>query len=429
VAVGREGLAGYAATARRVLLQERARNLPQRLRGREERLVFVVGSPRSGTTFLAGAIGAVPGFADLTEVTPLKAAIPSLARAGEADAAARIRAILERVRTMTLVRGVRGVEQTPETAFVLAAALRAYPEARAVHVVRDGRDVACSLLERGWLSAGRAGADDARRAYGADARFWVREDEREEFERSSDAARAAWAWRAYVTAARSVEDRVLEVRYESLASSAPDIARHLGADAAPLEATLSRFTDRSIGRFRRDLSPEQLADVEGVAGPLLRELGYAGGIHERLLALLRAEGVEFRLTHHDAVTTSAEAAAVRGAELRSGAKAMLVKTRSGFVLAVLAADRKVDWKRLAPLVGDKGARFANDDELRAATGLSKGAVPPFGSLFGLRTVYDESLMDVETVNFNAGSHTDSITMAREDLVRVGGGEVAAFAAA
>jgi hypothetical protein len=239
-----------------------------------ERVVFVVGSPRSGTTFLAGAIGSVPGFADLTEVTPLKAAIPSLTRLTEAEAAARIRAILERVRTLTLVRGVRGVEQTPETAFVLAAALRAYPEARAVHVVRDGRDVVCSLLERGWLSAGRGGGDDARLPYGPDARFWVAPDERAEFEHASDAARAAWAWRAYVTAARSVHARVLQVRYEELAESAPQIAEHLAVGAAPLAETLSPFYDRSIGRFERDLSPEQLADVERVAGQLLRELGY-----------------------------------------------------------------------------------------------------------------------------------------------------------
>jgi Ala-tRNA(Pro) deacylase len=152
-------------------------------------------------------------------------------------------------------------------------------------------------------------------------------------------------------------------------------------------------------------------------------------VHAKLVALLTDEGVEFRLTHHDPVTTSAEAAAVRGAELRSGAKAMLVKGKSGLVLAVLAADRKVDWKLLAPLVGGKGARFANDDELLAATGLSKGAVPPFGRLFGLRTVYDESLLEVETVNFNAGTHTDSVSMARDDLIRVGGGEVASFSTA
>jgi Ala-tRNA(Pro) deacylase len=152
-------------------------------------------------------------------------------------------------------------------------------------------------------------------------------------------------------------------------------------------------------------------------------------VQAELLAVLRAEGADFKLTEHEPVTTSVEAAAVRGAELRSGAKAMLVKTKSGFVLAVLAADRKVDWKRLAPLVGDKGARFATDEELRRATGLSKGAVPPLGRIFGLRTIYDRSLLEVETVNFNAGAHTDSISMARADLVRIGGGEVEAFSAA
>jgi len=149
-------------------------------------------------------------------------------------------------------------------------------------------------------------------------------------------------------------------------------------------------------------------------------------VHAALVTLLRTEGVEFRLTHHDAVTTSAEAAAVRGAELRSGAKAMLVKARDGFVLVVLAGDRKVDWKLLGPLVGGKRSRFANDDELRDVTGLSKGAVPPLGVLFGVRTIYDRSLLAVDTVNFNAGTHTDSITMKRDDLVRIGGGELAAF---
>jgi Ala-tRNA(Pro) deacylase len=157
-----------------------------------------------------------------------------------------------------------------------------------------------------------------------------------------------------------------------------------------------------------------------------REILRADEVHVSLLALLRAEGVDFDLTHHDAVTTSAQAAAVRGAELRSGAKAMLVKGKTGFVLAVLAADRKVDWKRLAPLVGGKGARFANDEELAEATGLSKGALPPCGLLFGLQTIYDTSLLDVETVNFNAGTHTDSIAMPRADLIRIGGGELADF---
>jgi Ala-tRNA(Pro) deacylase len=151
-------------------------------------------------------------------------------------------------------------------------------------------------------------------------------------------------------------------------------------------------------------------------------------VHAELIALLAAEAADFQLLHHEPVTTSAEAAATRGTELRSGAKAMLVKAKSGFVLLVLAGDRRVDWKLLAPLVGGKGARFANDEELHAATGLTKGAVPPFGRLFGLRTIYDASLLEVDSVNFNAGTKTDSVTMTRADLIRIGGGEVASFSA-
>jgi len=269
----------YAASARRVLRERGLRGLGERLRTAEDRLVFVLGSPRSGTTFLAGAIGGVPGFVDLSEVNPHKAAIPELASLPEAEAARRIRRALDRVRTLALVRGLRGVEQTPETAYVLAAALRAYPLAQAVHVVRDGRDVVCSLLERGWLSAGRSGADDAKLAFGSTARFWVEPERRDAFEDASDAIRAAWAWRSYVSAARACSDpRVLELRYESIAedpgAAAAVIAGKLGIDPAPLAANLGRFHDRSIGRYRRDLTPEQLADVESEAGPLLRELGY-----------------------------------------------------------------------------------------------------------------------------------------------------------
>jgi hypothetical protein len=269
----------YAASARRVLQARGLRSLGERLRGADERLVFVVGSPRSGTTFFAGALGEQPGFVDLSEVNPHKAAIPALAGLSDAEAARRIRAVLERVRALALVRGWRGIEQTPETAFVLAPALVAYPEGRAIHLVRDGRDVVCSLLERGWLSAGRTGGDDANHAYGARARFWVEPERTSEFEAASDATRGSWAWRRYVSAARSVADpRVLELRYEMLAAdpvaAARVVAEHLGSDPEPLERSLARFTDSSIGRYRQDLSAEQLDDVEREAGALLAELGY-----------------------------------------------------------------------------------------------------------------------------------------------------------
>jgi hypothetical protein len=252
-----------------------------RRRGREERLVFVVGSPRSGTTITASLLGSLPGFVDLDEVQPWKAAIPELLDRPEDETARRLRTILERVRRLALAHGLRGVEQTPETSFVLGAALHAYPEAIAVHVIRDGRDVATSLLERGWLSASRSGADDARLAYGSHPRFWVEPERRDEFVSVSDATRAAWAWRRYVTAASSAPERTVELRYEQLvadpAAAAAPIADALGVDAELVARRLGQVHDRSAGRWRRDLTAEQLADVEREAGATLVSLGYPIG--------------------------------------------------------------------------------------------------------------------------------------------------------
>jgi hypothetical protein len=238
----------------------------------------VIGSPRSGTTFLARSIGSLPGFTDLGEVAPLKASIAELARLAPEEAAPRIRRMLATTRRLGLVGSRRAVEQTPETAFVAPAVALAFPEARLVHIVRDGRDVACSLLERGWLSAERVGGDDAGLPYGAEPRFWVEPERVEEFRRASNAQRAAWAWRAYVSAASTAKDRAIELRYETLArdpaSVAADLAAFLGARVETLSEALRGAHADSIGRFERELIPEQLAEIEAEAGALLAELGY-----------------------------------------------------------------------------------------------------------------------------------------------------------
>jgi Sulfotransferase domain len=262
------------------LLRRGGGPLRERLGPLDDRFVFVLGSPRSGTTFLGHAIGSLPEFVDLGEVAPLKGAVPELAGLPAAEAAARIRRMLALTRRLGLVGSRRAVEQTPEIAFVVDAVALAFPQARLVHIVRDGRDVVCSLLERGWLSAGRRGEDDAGLPYGAQPRFWVERERREEFAGASDARRAAWAWRRYVSAARaaSPRDRLLQIRYERMATE-PDVtaarlARFLDAPPEPLANALRGAHAESIGRFRGELRGEQLADVLAESGTLLRELGY-----------------------------------------------------------------------------------------------------------------------------------------------------------
>jgi hypothetical protein len=268
----------HLKTARR-LLRRRPLRFGSARAPLDDRVVFVFGCPRSGTTFLAGAIGSVPGFVDLTEVAALKARIPELVRMPTHEAAAGIRRLLNVTRTLGLVRDLRAVEQTPETAFLLPAVAAAFPQAVLVHAVRDGRDVVCSLLERGWLGSGRTGgADDAFLPYGPAARFWVEPGSEAEFAAASEARRAAWAWRRYVSAVPESGVTVHEVRYERMATdpegTASELAGALGAPTERLAEVLAEAHASSVGRYRRDLTPEQLADVETEAGDLLRRLGY-----------------------------------------------------------------------------------------------------------------------------------------------------------
>jgi Sulfotransferase family len=260
------------------LAPRRGATLGERFGRLDDRLVFVVGSPRSGTTFLAGAIGSLPGFVDLGEVPPVKAAVPELAALQPAEAARRLRRILAVARRVGLVGAVRAVEQTPELAHLTTVIPLAYPHARVIHIVRDGRDVACSLLEKRWLKRDQARVDDAGVPYGSYARFWVEPERRREFETASDARRAAWVWRSYVSAARSSAAPLFEIRYEEMATDPPavaaELARHVNAPLERLTEALRLAHATSVGRFRTDLNAAQLADVEAEAGSLLRDLGY-----------------------------------------------------------------------------------------------------------------------------------------------------------
>lgn len=267
----------YGGAVARVLARARRRS-GEDIDAVAERPVFVLGSPRSGTSFVARSIGRTPGFADLGELGPWKAAIPELASRPEDQASAELREMLESIRRYGLVRHLRAVEQSPETAFVLMAAVRAYPQAAVVHMIRDPRDVAASLLQKGWLKTERSGRDDVGEAYGGHARFWVEASRLAEFDAASEARRAGWAWRSYVTAARSAPANTVEFRYEELAGDPAEVSRalaaHIGGDPVLLAGALSDMHAESVRRWERNLTPEQVADVEAEAGDLMHTLGY-----------------------------------------------------------------------------------------------------------------------------------------------------------
>jgi Ala-tRNA(Pro) deacylase len=151
-------------------------------------------------------------------------------------------------------------------------------------------------------------------------------------------------------------------------------------------------------------------------------------VFDRLSDLLRQNNATFHVTRHEPVFTSEEAARVRGTSLASGAKALICKADDSFVMFVLPADRKLDSKAARKQLTARSMRFASGDEVLAMTGLKPGSIPPFGSLFDLKTYCDERLRDEAVINFNAGDHAISISMAYGEYERVERPEMGIFAA-
>ncbi|MFH1920517.1 MAG: YbaK/EbsC family protein [Planctomycetota bacterium] len=144
----------------------------------------------------------------------------------------------------------------------------------------------------------------------------------------------------------------------------------------------------------------------------------SGSVFERIESLLARHGVAFDVLRHEPVHTSEEAAEVRGTPLASGAKALICKADERFVMFVLPADRKLASKEVRRACRWRKLRFAGREEVEQLTGLEPGSIPPFGSLFGLPTLCDERLRENETINFNAGDHSISVSMRCEDYIRV-----------
>jgi prolyl-tRNA editing enzyme YbaK/EbsC (Cys-tRNA(Pro) deacylase) len=147
--------------------------------------------------------------------------------------------------------------------------------------------------------------------------------------------------------------------------------------------------------------------------------GAANSILDTIRRLLADAGAPFREVQHAPTFTSEESAKARGEDLRTGGKALLLKTDDLFRLFVLPADRKLDSAAVKRHCGVKKTRFATADELKALTGLVPGSVPPFGPpVLPFALFVDEAVRANERIAFNAGSLTDSIIMTTTDYFAV-----------
>jgi len=140
-----------------------------------------------------------------------------------------------------------------------------------------------------------------------------------------------------------------------------------------------------------------------------------------LIDLFNEKQIVYKLYEHTPVFTSEEASKVRNVELKTGVKAMLVRDKSNesnYLLADIAADRRIDFSKLESLAKVRHFRFAKREEVFATTGCEPGSVHPLGRLFGLTTFLDNSVLENEFVNFNIGMLTKSVRIRSRDLLKV-----------
>jgi hypothetical protein len=247
-----------------------------------DRMVFLVGAQRSGTNWLQRMLAAHPSVVSLPSETHLFTggmdALAERFQHGVLGSPATGNIYMDRDAFLDAARdfcdrvfaGVadrldagacRVVERSPNHVEQLELIGAIYPDAWFLHIVRDGRDVARSLLSQPW---GPTSVEEA-------AQVWAR---------SMTSARAA----------APALTRYREVHYERLladpAGGMRDVFEWLGLgastdDMARVEAeagvsfnTDAKRPDIGTSKWVGDWSSDDLAAFDDVAGDVLRELGY-----------------------------------------------------------------------------------------------------------------------------------------------------------
>jgi Ala-tRNA(Pro) deacylase len=131
---------------------------------------------------------------------------------------------------------------------------------------------------------------------------------------------------------------------------------------------------------------------------------------------LREHGVDYELQHHAVTYTARGVAASEHVSARRIAKTVMVVADGQLVMVVIRGSDELDPARLASALGVTRARLADEAEFGPALpDCEVGAMPPFGNLYGLQVFVDMSLMQDETIRFQAGTHADTICMRYHDF--------------
>lgn len=251
--------------------------------------VFIIGSPRSCTSFLGACLSSLPEMDYHNEPLISKGATAFAYRKqpSEAMIAAYYKlawGALHRNKT------TRFAEKTPRNSMIGPFLAQHFPSSQFIHIVRDVRDVAVSHLRKPWLlreTDQRLFFDPERYLYGTQPRFWVEEDRKEEFRNTSDLHRIAWEWRRYNQAALELEktlpsNRYLRITMEHMAVAPEDTAAALlsflnisdANSTAAFQSAIANTHTNSIGQWRGQFSQAELECITREVKNLPEYFGY-----------------------------------------------------------------------------------------------------------------------------------------------------------
>lgn len=109
---------------------------------------------------------------------------------------------------------------------------------------------------------------------------------------------------------------------------------------------------------------------------------------------LKSHQIDFEPLLHAPATTASRRAHQIHTPGRQVAKSVLVKVGEAFLLVVLPATSRIDFARLSLILDGLDVSLATEDQTGEIFGdCQRGALPPFGSLYGLRTFVDTNLGD------------------------------------
>jgi len=245
--------------------------------------IFLVGSPRSGTSLAVNLFATHPDVANWSEAGRLWDPIDyhndeadhhfEVERATPAQVA-RLHRWCEWYRRSH--GKARFVNKHPRNSVRIDYLRRVFPDARFIHVIRDGRAVVSSIVTLIRSRARREKQPMGGFCRPPGWRTLLRDDLVEQ---------TALQWQAIV---RHVQGRrallgpdYREVRYEELCARPREVVRDLfefaglGASEAQLAGVSERPLERRDG-WRQRLTAPEIATVEKTAGDLLAELGYGG---------------------------------------------------------------------------------------------------------------------------------------------------------